>query len=340
MTRRGQILDMFLEVESIGSSSNMNIEVKKEGSRRIPRLSTWITVNWYVIYWNEENNGKKRIRGCCSECGWGYVKFEMLLRHPSVKKVVGSMSMDFRVEVMAGDISWKVIVIFTVQSLSHVQLFATPWTAACQVSLSITISQSLFKLLSIASGMPSDHFILYCPLLLLHSIFPRIRVISNESVLHIRWPKDWRFSFSISPSNEDSGLISLRIDWFDLLAVQGTFKSLLQSLCMIGLFLSYSFEWSLYFFLTVFFLLSFQNCHDTDILQSPGKLSCAWGVGKLDCIGAWEHGELSTRALETTVSKISMWAQSELQEQQPCLPSTQRLQHENATDQKTLWGHP
>ena len=226
--RRGQILDMFLEVESIGSSSNMNIEVKKEGSRRIPRFSTWITVNWYVIYWNEENNGKKRIRGCCSECGWGYVKFEMLLRHPSVKKVVGSMSMDFRVEVMAGDISWKVIVIFIVQSLSHVQLFATPWTAACQVSLSITISRSLFKLMSIESGMPSNHFILYCPLLLLHSIFPRIRVISNESALHIRWPKDWRFSFSISPSNEDSGLISFRTDCFDVFVVHGTLKSLLQ----------------------------------------------------------------------------------------------------------------
>ena len=226
--RRGQILDMFLEVESIGSSSNMNIEVKKEGSRRIPRFSTWITVNWYVIYWNEENNGKKRIRGCCSECGWGYVKFEMLLRHPSVKKVVGSMSMDFRVEVMAGDISWKVIVIFIVQSLSHVQLFATPWTAACQVSLSITISRSLFKLMSIESGMPSNHFILYCPLLLLPSIFPSIRVFSNESVICIRWPKYWSFSFNISPSSVYSGLVSFRIDWFDLLAVPGTLESLIQ----------------------------------------------------------------------------------------------------------------
>ena len=207
--RRGQILDMFLEVESIGSSSNMNIEIKKEGSRRIPRWSTWITVNWYVIYWNEENNGKRKIRGCSWECGWGYVKFEMLLRHPSVKKVVGSMSMDFRVEVMAGDVSWRVIVIFIVQSLSHVQLFVTPLTSACQASLSITISWSSLKLMSIESGMPSNHFILCCPLLLLHSIFPSIRVISNESALHIRWPKDWSFSFSISPSNEDSGLISL-----------------------------------------------------------------------------------------------------------------------------------
>ena len=97
----------------------------------------------------------------------------------------------------------------SVQSLSHIWLFVTPWTSACQASLSITISWSSLKLMSIESGMPSNHFILCCPLLLLHSIFPSIRVISNESALHIRWPKDWSFSFSISPSNEDSGLISL-----------------------------------------------------------------------------------------------------------------------------------
>ena len=116
----------------------------------------------------------------------------------------------------------------SVQSLSHVQLFATPWTTAHQASLSMTNSQSRFKLMSIESVMPSNHLILYCPLLLLPSIFPSIRVFSNESALHIRWSKYWSFSFSISPSNEYSGLISFRIDWFDLLAVQGTFKSLLQ----------------------------------------------------------------------------------------------------------------
>ena len=116
----------------------------------------------------------------------------------------------------------------SVQSLSHVQLFATPWTAAPQASLSITNSWSLLKLMSIESVMPSNHFILCLPLLLLPSIFPSIRVFHNESVLHIRWPKYWSFSFSISPSNEYSGLISFTIDWFDLLVVQGTLKSLLQ----------------------------------------------------------------------------------------------------------------
>ena len=116
----------------------------------------------------------------------------------------------------------------SVHSLSRVQLFATPWTAACQASLSITNSQSLPKLMSIELVMPFNHLILCRPPLLLPSIFPSIRVFSNESVLLIRWPKYWSFSFSISPSNEYSGLISFRINWFDLLAVQGTLKSLLQ----------------------------------------------------------------------------------------------------------------
>ena len=105
---------------------------------------------------------------------------------------------------------------------------ATPWTAACQASLFITNSRSLLKLMSIELVMPSYHLILYRPLFFLPSIFPSIRVFSNESVLRIRWPKYWNFSFSIRPSNEYSGLISLRMDWFDLLAVQGTLKSLLQ----------------------------------------------------------------------------------------------------------------
>ena len=114
----------------------------------------------------------------------------------------------------------------SVQLLSHVQLFVTPWTAAHQASLSITNSQSLLKLLSIELVMPSNHLNLCGPLFLPPSIFPSIRVFSNESILHIRWPKYW--SFSISPSNEYSGLISFKIDWFDLLAVQGTLKSFLQ----------------------------------------------------------------------------------------------------------------
>ena len=116
----------------------------------------------------------------------------------------------------------------SVQSLSRVRLFVTPWTAARQASLSITDSQSLLKFMSTESVMPSNHLILYRPLLLLLSIFPSIRVFSNESILHIRWPKYWSFSFSISPSNEYSGLISFRIDWLDLFTVWGTLKSLLQ----------------------------------------------------------------------------------------------------------------
>ena len=116
----------------------------------------------------------------------------------------------------------------SVQSLSCVQLFATPWTAAHQSSLSITNCQSLLKLRSIELVMPSSHLILCRPLLLPSSIFPSIRVFSSESVLHIRWPKYWSFSFSISPSNEYSGLISFRMGWLDFLAGQGTLKSLLQ----------------------------------------------------------------------------------------------------------------
>ena len=112
-----------------------------------------------------------------------------------------------------------------VQSLSRVRLFSTPWIAACQASLSITNSQSLPKLMPIESMMPSSHLILCHPLLLLPPIPPSIRVFSNESTLRIRWPKDWSFSFSISPSNEHPGLISSRMDQLDLLAVQGTLKS-------------------------------------------------------------------------------------------------------------------
>ena len=115
-----------------------------------------------------------------------------------------------------------------VQLLSFVWLFATPWTAARQASLSITSYQSLLKLMSIESVMPSNYLILCCPLLLLPSIFASIRVFTNESVLRIRWPEYWSFSFNISPSNEHPGLISFRMDWLDLHAVQGTLKSLPQ----------------------------------------------------------------------------------------------------------------
>ena len=115
-----------------------------------------------------------------------------------------------------------------VQSLNHVQLFTSPWTAPRQASLFFTISWSLLKLMSIASVMPSNHLTFCCPLFLPPSIYPSIRVFSNESPSHIRWPKYWSFSFSISPSNEHPGLISFRMDWLDLLAVQRTLKSLLH----------------------------------------------------------------------------------------------------------------
>ena len=122
---------------------------------------------------------------------------------------------------------WSSVQFSSVQLLSCIWLFVTTWTAACQASLSITNSQSLLKLMSIESLMPTNHLILCHPLLLPPSIFP-IRVFSNESALHIRWPKYWSFNFKVSPSNEYSGLISFRMDWLDLFAVQGTLKSLLQ----------------------------------------------------------------------------------------------------------------
>ena len=129
-------------------------------------------------------------------------------------------------------ISWlqspSAVIFSSVQSLSRIQLFATPWTTARQASLCITNSWSPPKPMSIELVMPSNHLILCHPLLLLPSIFPSIRVFSNESVLYFRWPKHWSFSFNISPSNEHPGLISFRMDWLDLLAVQGTLKSLLQ----------------------------------------------------------------------------------------------------------------
>ena len=123
----------------------------------------------------------------------------------------------------------------SVQLLSRVRLFATPWTAAHQASLSITNSRSSLKLMSIESVMPSNHLV-FCHPLLLPSMFSSIRVFSNQSVLHIRWPKYWSFSFSISPSNEQSGLISFRMDWLDLLAVQGTLKGLLPTIVQKHLF--------------------------------------------------------------------------------------------------------
>ena len=146
-----------------------------------------------------------------------------LLQHHSSKASVVRRSAFFMVQV-----SHPYIVLSEVKSLSHIPLFATPWTAARQASLSITSSWSLLKLMSTELVMTSSHLILCCPLLLLAPIPPSIRVFSNDSTFHMRWPKYWSFSFSISPCNEHPGLISFRMDLLDLLAVQGTVKSLLQ----------------------------------------------------------------------------------------------------------------
>ena len=167
----------------------------------------------------------------------------------------------------------------SVQLLSCVQLFATPWTAALQASLSITNSRSLFKLMSIESVMPSNHLILCHPLFLLPSIFASIRVFSNESVLCMRWPKYWSFSFSISPSNEYSGLISFRMDWLDLLAVQGTLKSLLQHHSSKASILQRSafFTVKLYRtnFTSIFNYFRWQKCKRGDKIKTPkGSAYC------------------------------------------------------------------
>ena len=151
-------------------------------------------------------------------------------------------------------------VISSVQSLICVQLFA--WTAACQVSLSFTISRSLPKLTSIELVLTSNHLILCCPLLLLPSVFPSIRVFSNLSVLCIRWPKYWSFSFSISPSNEYSGLICFRRDWFDLLGIQGTLKSLLQHHSSKALILWHS----AFFMVQLTFILDYWKNHRFDCM--------------------------------------------------------------------------
>ena len=146
---------------------------------------------------------------------------------PGVLQSVGSQRFghNWATELNREDLNRYFLSVQSVKSLSYVRLFMTPWTTARQASLSITNSRSLLKLVSIESVMPSKHLILCHPLLLLPSIFPSIRVFSDESVLCIRWPKYWRFSFSISPSNEYLGLISFRMDWLDLFAVQGTQES-------------------------------------------------------------------------------------------------------------------
>ena len=168
----------------------------------------------------------------------------------------------------------------SVQSLSRVRFFATWWTAARQASLSITNSQSLFKFISIESVMPSNHLILCRPLLLPSLVFASIKVFSKESVLCIRWPKYWSFSLSISPSNEYSGLTSFMIDWLDLLAVQGTLKSLLQHHSSKALILQHS----------AFFIVQISHPYITTgktIIWLDGPLSARWCLCFLICCLCW-----------------------------------------------------
>ena len=196
-------------------------------------LGALLAKNPLVTAWVIRDMGS--ISGLGGSCGGGH---DNPLQYSCLENSMNSRAWWAIVHRVAKSWTWRkwlsmhmyvcVCVCVSVQSLSRVRLFATPWTAAHQASLSITNSWSLLKLMSIELVMPSNHLILYRPLLLPPSIFPSIRVFSNESVLHIRWPKYWSCSFSISPSNEYSGLISFRIDWLDLLAAQGTLKSLLQ----------------------------------------------------------------------------------------------------------------
>ena len=184
----------------------------------------FVFINWFsrtcILFWN-----------CLTSCSGTMRKYTLVLLSTCCPLVSKRTTLKVHVYYLLFCQKRKQKFISSVQSLSRGRLFATPWTAALQASLSVTNSRSLLKASlfnSIKSVMPSNHLILCHPLLLLPSIFPSIRVFSNESVLPIRWPKYWSFNFNISPSNEYSRLISFRINWFDLLAVQGTLKSLLQ----------------------------------------------------------------------------------------------------------------
>ena len=185
---------------------------------------------WFLKTWLPAERKAYKWEGEVPWSGWGSQR--ILDSHPGLgnaKGVMSSKSKEFT-SLCLSFLLCKVRIIFlsSVQSLSCVRFFLTPWTAACQASLSITNSQSLLKLMSIESMMPSNYLILCCPLLLPPSAIPSIKVFSTESVLCIRWPKYWSFSFNITPSKEYLELISFRMDWLDLLAVQGTLKSLLQ----------------------------------------------------------------------------------------------------------------
>ena len=193
----------------------------------------------------------------------------------------------------------------SVQSLSCVRFFATPWTAAHQVSLSITNSRSLLKLMPIVSVMSSNHLILCCPLLLLSTVFPSIRVFSNELVLRIRWPKYWSFSFSISLSNEYSGLISFRTDWFDLLAVQGTFKCLLQHYISKASILRCS-----PFFIYIYRYIYLQLSHPYTTTGKTIALTRQTSVGKVMSLLFKMQSKLDIAFLSRSKNLLISWLQS------------------------------
>ena len=181
---------------------------------------------WALVHMGFSTCGSQTLEYRFSSCGaWTWLRWGMWDLPAARMELV---SLTLAGGFLASGPPGKLYPSVSVQSLRCVLLFATPWTVACQASLSITNSLSLLKLMSIELVMPSSHLILCCPLFLPPSVFPSIRVFSSESVLCIRWPKYWSFSFSISPSNEYSGLISFRMDWLDLLAGQGTLKSFLQ----------------------------------------------------------------------------------------------------------------
>ena len=201
----------------------------------------------------------------------------------------------------------------SVQSLSHVQFFATPWTTACQASLSITSSQSPPKPMSIESVMPSNHLILCHPLLLLPSIFPSIRIFSNESALHVWWPKYWSFSFSISPSNEHPGLISFRMDWLDLLAVQGTLKSVLQHHSSKASILQHSAFFIVQIshpYMTTGKTIAFLQKDPLEDIMATHSSILAWRIPRTE-----ESGGLQSIGLPIIGHKCSDWGSSEIIDQ-------------------------
>ena len=194
-----------------------------KGERSDPSWHFWVKINW-TLGFPGGARGKESTCQCRRCKNTGFISW--LGRSPG-KGNGNPLQYSCLENSMERGARQTTVQFSSVQLLSHVWLFVTLWSAACQASLSITNSQSLLKLMSIELVMPSNQLILCCPLLL-PSIFPSIRVFSNGSVLYIRWPKYWSFSFNTSPSNEYSGLISFRMDWLDLLAVQGTLKGLLQ----------------------------------------------------------------------------------------------------------------